>query len=314
MGMNNISMRDAFFDELYEIARKDKNVILLSADMGAPSLDKFREELSSQYFNVGIAEQNMINLATGLALEGKKVFVYAIMPFATMRCYEIIKVNLSLMNIPVTVVGVGAGFGYDDSGPTHHATEDLAAMRALPNMNIVCPSDIVMTAKTARMSCGMKTPNYIRLDREVLPVIYRSDAEFSDGLSVLRDGADLSIVSTGNMVHIALEIADRLGNSLVAAGVIDLYRIKPINRELLVKSLESVKRVVTLEEHVLDGGLGSAVLEVLADNGRTPLVKRFGIPNRYLYAYGGRRNIQSMCGLDPDSVSKTILEWIKSDD
>ena len=311
MGMNNTSMRDAFFDELYEIAREDKDVILLSADMGAPSLDKFREDLLKLYFNVGIAEQNMINLATGLALEGKKVFVYAIMPFATLRCYEVIKVNLSLMKIPVTVVGVGAGFGYDDSGPTHHATEDLAAMRALPNMNIICPSDIVMTASAARMSRRMTTPNYVRLDREVLPVIYRSDTDFSDGLSVLREGADVCLISAGNMVHIALEIADRLQDSAMAAGVIDLYRIKPINQELLLRSLESARRVVTLEEHLLDGGLGSAVLEVFADSGKSLPVKRFGIPDRYLYAYGGRRNIQSICGLDPDYVAETILEWMK---
>jgi transketolase len=311
MGMNKTSMRDAFFDELYEIARKDRDVVLLSADMGAPSLDKFREDLAGQYINVGIAEQNMINLATGLALEGKKVFVYAIMPFATQRCYEVIKVNLSLMNIPVTVVGVGAGFGYDDSGPTHHATEDLATMRALPNMNIICPSDIVMTAEAVHMSYQMTTPNYVRLDREVLPVIYQADTDFSDGLSVLRDGNDVAIISAGNMVHIALEIAEKLKNSSIATGVIDLYRIKPINQELLLKSLKLTKRVVTLEEHVLDGGLGSAALEVLADCGKTIPVKRFGIPNRYLYAYGGRRNIQTICGLDPDYVSRTILEWMQ---
>ena len=307
-------MRDAFFNELYEIARKDRNVLLLSADMGAPALDKFREDLAPQYCNVGIAEQNMVNLATGLALEGKKVFIYAIMPFTTLRCYELIKVNLSLMNIPVTIVGVGAGFGYDDSGPTHHATEDLAAMRALPNMNIICPADIVTTASAARMSCEMKTPNYVRLDREVLPIIYQAETDFSDGLSALRTGTDVVIISTGNMVHIALEISDRLKERSVAAGVVDLYRIKPINRELLLANLRSAARVVTLEEHLLDGGLGSAVLEVLADCDVNIPVKRFGIPDKYLYAYGGRSNIQRLCGLDPDYVSQTISDWMKGND
>lgn len=304
-------MRDAFFDELYEIARKDRDVVLLSADMGAPSLDKFRADLALQYFNVGIAEQNMVNLATGLALEGKKVFIYAIMPFATLRCYELIKVNLSLMNIPVTIVGVGAGFGYDDSGPTHHATEDIAAMRALPNMNIICPSDTTMTASAARMSCDMKTPNYVRLDREVLPVIYKADTNFSEGLSVLHAGTNVNIIATGNMVHIALEIADKLEEQSVDAGVIDLYRIKPINRELLVENLKRSQRVVTLEEHLLDGGLGSAVLEVLVDSGMAIPVRRFGIPDQYFYAYGGRRNIQKICGIDPDYVSKSIMEWMR---
>jgi transketolase len=307
-------MRDAFFDELYEIARENRNVVLLSADMGAPALDKFRKDLASQYFNVGIAEQNMVNLATGLALEGKKVFIYAIMPFTTLRCYELIKVNLSLMNIPVTIVGVGAGFGYDDSGPTHHATEDLAAMRALPNMNIICPADIITTISAARISCEMKTPNYVRLDREVLPLIYQADTDFSDGLSVLKSGKDVTIVSTGNMVHIALEILDRLKEFSVAVGVIDLYRVKPVNRELLLVNLRSTAKVVTLEEHLLDGGLGSAVLEVMADSGLSVPVRRFGIPDKYLYAYGGRRNIQKLCGLDPGYVSQTVLEWIREND
>jgi len=308
--MNSTSMRDAFFDELYPIAMKDKNIIVISADMGAPALDKFRENLAEQFVNVGIAEQNMINVATGLALEGKKVFVYAIMPFATLRCYEVIKVNLSLMNIPVTIIGVGAGFGYDDSGPTHHSTEDISIMRALPNMTVLSPSDSTMAARFARISCQMPTPNYVRLDRQVLPLLYQPDADFTDGLNVLRTGDDLCIIATGNMVHIALEVSDKLKKHAINAGIIDLYRIKPINQKLLLNSLEQVKRIVTLEEHLLSGGLGSAVLETLADSDKTIPVKRIGIQDKYLYAYGSRKNIQSICGLDVDSVAKTTLEWL----
>ena len=308
--MNNISMRDAFFDELYPIAMKDKNIIVVSADMGAPSLDKFRGNLAGQFVNVGIAEQNMVTVATGLALSGKKVFIYAIMPFATLRCYEIIKVDLSLMNIPVTVVGVGAGFSYDDSGPTHHSTEDITVMRVLPNMTVLSPSDSIMAAAFARMSCQMSTPNYVRLDREVLPPLYQPDADFVDGLAVLKHGDDVCIIATGNMVHIALEVSDKLKEQAVNVGIIDLYRIKPINQELLFTSLENAKRIVTLEEHLLIGGLGSAVLETLADSDKTIPVKRIGIQDKYLYAYGGRNNIQSICGLDKDSVTKTISEWL----
>ncbi len=308
--MNNTTMRDAFFDALYEIALKDRNIIVISADMGAPSLDKYREKLAEQFINVGIAEQNMVNVATGLALEGKKVFVYAIMPFATLRCYEVIKVNLSLMNIPVTIIGVGAGFGYDDSGPTHHSTEDIAIMRALPNMTVLSPSDSIMAAKFAQMSCQMPTPNYVRLDREMLPIIYQKDADFADGLSVLKTGKDICIVATGNMVHRAMEVADKLNEQAISTGVIDLYRIKPINQKLLLGSLSKSKRIVTLEEHLLAGGLGSAVLEILADNDKSWPIKRLGIQDKYLYAYGGRKNIQSLCGLDTSSVTKTIKSWL----
>ena len=308
--MENISMRDAFFNELYKIAKKDRNIVIVSADMGAPSLDKFRRDLGTQFFNVGIAEQGMVTLSTGLALSGKKVFVYAIMPFATLRCYEVTKVTLSLMNIPVTIVGVGAGFSYDDSGPTHHATEDIAVMRVLPNMTILNSSDSVMAARFTEMSCRMSGPSYVRLDREVLPHIYHQDSNFSDGLTSLRTGQDVCIIATGNMVHIALEAAHKLEEHSVSAGIIDLYRLKPINEELLLKHIGESKRVVTLEEHLIKGGMGSAVMEVMADNGKALPIKRIAIPDRYYYAYGGRKNIQSLCGLDADSVTATILAWL----
>jgi len=308
--MKTISMRDAFFNELYEIARKDRDVILVSADMGAPSLDKFRRDLGRQFINVGIAEQNMITLATGLALSGKKAFVYAIMPFATLRCYELTKVNLSLMNMAVTIIGVGAGFSYDDSGPTHHSTEDIAVMRALPNMTILNSSDSVMAAKFAEMSCKLPGPSYVRLDREILPPIYNEDDSFSDGLTNLKTGEDIYIISTGNMVHRAFEVSNRLEEHSINSGIIDLYRLKPINEELLLANIKKSKRIVTLEEHLITGGIGSAVAEILADNGKALPLKRIAIRDKYYYAYGGRNNIQSLCGLDTDSVTKTILEWL----
>ena len=309
--MENESMRDAFFDRLYEIAIRDRDIFIVSADMGAPSLDKFREHLGDQYINVGIAEQNMVTVAAGLALSGKKAFTYAIMPFATLRCYEIIKVDFSLFNLPVTIVGVGAGFGYDDSGPTHHCTEDITAMRVLPNVTILNASDSVMAAKFAEMSCQMSGPNYVRLDREVLSVIHNRDADFSDGLTPHQAGKDVTIIATGNMVHRALEVSDKLAAQSLSVGVIDLYRLKPINEELLLQSIKQSKKIVTLEEHLLAGGMGSAVAEILVDHGQNMPLKRIGIRDKYYYAYGGRKNIQSLCGLDVASVTKTILEWLK---
>ena len=310
--MNIISMRDIFFDSLYEEARKNKDIIVISADMGAPALDKFRRDFKSRFINVGIAEENMVTIAAGLALAGKKVFIYAIMPFVTSRCYEMIKVDLSLMNLPVTVVGVGAGFSYDDSGPTHHSTDDIAIMRTLPNMTVLSPSDIFSTARFARAVCGMAGPSYVRLDREVLPVIYKKDDDFSSGLSSLKTGGDLIIIATGNMVHIALEAARKLAreHSLIC-GVIDLYRVKPINSELLLKNIKGVKRVVTLEEHLISGGLGSAIAETLADNGSKAALKRLAVPDKYYYAYGGRKNIQALCRLDAKGVTNEILDWLK---
>jgi len=309
--MENISMRDAFFNKLYEIAKKDRNVILVSADMGAPSLDKFRRDLSGQFVNVGIAEQNMVIVATGLALGGKIVFIYAIMPFVTLRCYEMLKVELSMMNIPVTAVGVGSGISYDESGPTHHATEDIAIMRALPNMTILNSSDSIMAAKFAEMTCETSGPHYVRLDREKLPPIYNQSSDFADGLTNLKAGKDICIIATGNMVHRAFEVSNKLTEHSVDAGVVDLYRLKPINEELLLKSTEQSKRIVTLEENLMNGGMGSAVAEILADNDKTIPLKRFGIRDSYFFTYGGRNNLQSLCGLDVDSITKEILAWLQ---
>lgn len=308
--MKNISMRDAFFVRLYELARKDKNVILISADMGAPSLDKFRRDLASQFINVGIAEENMVVVATGLALSGKKVFIYAIMPFVTSRCFEMLKVNLSLMNISVTAIAVGAGFSYDDSGPTHHCTEDIAIMRVLPNMTIFSPSDSIMAAEFAEIAYRTKGPSYVRLDREILTPIHKKSDDFSLGLASLRKGEKVAIISTGNMVHTALKVCDRLAGYSVDASVIDLYRIKPTNQKLLLEKIKSVETVVTLEEHLICGGIGSIVAEVFADNRITIPLKRFGIKDRYYYAYGGRKNIQSICGLDTGNITKGILDML----
>ncbi|MCM8767606.1 MAG: 1-deoxy-D-xylulose-5-phosphate synthase [Candidatus Omnitrophica bacterium] len=305
----NKTMRDSFFDSLYKIAKKDKNVYLITADMGAPSLDKYRVDLKGQFINVGIAEENMVLIATGLSLCGKKVYIYAIMPFVTARCYEMLKVDLSLMNIPVTAIGVGAGFGYDDSGPTHHSTEDISIMRALPNFYIFSPSDSLMAYKLAEMTYKLKFPSYVRLDRKVLPLIYNKNDNFSDGLSVLKNGKDFYIIGTGNMTHRAIEVAEELEKFNINAGVIDLYRIKPINAELLIETIKATKGIITIEEHLLAGGMGSAIIEVLIDNGINLPVKRFGVKDKYLYAYGGRENIQKICGLDKESIVKDILNW-----
>jgi transketolase len=307
--MENITMRDAFFDSLYKIAKKDRNIILITADMGAPSLDKFKRDLSIQFINVGIAEENMVTVGTGLALSGKKVYICAVMPFVTSRCYEMLKVDLSLMGTPVTMIGVGAGFSYDDSGPTHHSTEDIAIIRTLPNMTILNPSDSVMAARFAEISYRLHGPSYVRLDRKILPQIYGRGSDFSPGLEKLQDGKDLLIIATGNMVHRALEVSERLKGFSIEAGVVDLYRLKPVNERLLLEYVENSKRVVTLEEHLISGGMGSIVAEILADSDKNYPLKRIGIRDRYYYAYGGRKNIQRLCGLDAESITNEVANW-----
>ena len=302
-------MRDAFFDKLYELAKKDPNIVLVDADMGAPSLDKFRRDMPAQFVNVGIAEQNAIVVACGLALGGKIPFTYAIAPFITLRCYEQIKVDMCAMKLPVTCVGVGAGFSYEDSGPTHHTTEDIAIMRALPNITIMNVTDNVMASKCAEIACKSKGPMYVRMDREPLPTIYDKKEEFKDGLTCLKKGKDVCIISTGNMVHKALEVANLLKKQSIDVAVVDLYRLKLVNTKSLLNYIKQSKKVVTLEEHLLDGGLGSIIAETLADNNMNVPLKRLAIPDKYCYTYGGREEIRRTIGLDTKSVAKTVLDF-----
>lgn len=310
--MTNISQRDAFWNKLYEIAWQDKDVILVSADMGAPSLDKFRKDLPSQFVNVGIAEQNAILIAAGLALSGKKVFAYAIAPFITLRCLEQIRIEVAMMNVPVTIVGVGAGLGYEDSGPTHHLTEDIAVMRSMPNITIHSVTDSVMASALAEISCKMKTPNYVRLERQFFPDIYSEKTDFHKGISVLKENRDYYILSTGSMTHIALETAKRLEKKNMSIGVIDIYTL-PVNEKLFLKMVSGAKKLITLEEHFLPAGFGSIICEVLADNNVLIPVKRLGLPvdKGYCYKYGGRENLRKYYGLDKDSIEQKVAQFFK---
>jgi transketolase len=309
--MSNISQRDAFWNKVYEIAKVNRNIIIISADMGAPALDRIRRDLPSQFINVGIAEQNAITLAAGLSLGGKKVFAYAIAPFITLRCLEQIRVENAIMKIPVTIVGAGAGFGYDDSGPTHHLIEDIAIMRSMPHIIINSVTDSVMASAFAEISCRMKSANYVRLDRQVFPDIYNKNSDFSKGLFVLKESKDYYIVSTGSMTHAALNIASKLEEKKINVGVIDIYTI-PINDILFLEIVNGLKKLISLEEHFLPGGLGSAVVEVLNDYNMPIPVKRIGlsVDKGYCYEYGGREVIRTYYGVDKDSIEEKITDFL----
>jgi transketolase len=298
--MSTLSQRDAFWSRVYEMARDNRDVIVISADMGAPALDAIRRDLSAQFLNLGIAEQNAVVVGSGLALEGKTVFVYAIAPFVTLRCLEQIRVQNAMMRIPLTLVGVGAGFGYADSGPTHHMLEDLAVLRAFPAIEIDSVSDGVMARWVAERSIAERRINYVRLDRQTLPDLYKPGQDFKDGLAVLRASeCGVALIGTGVMTHQALAVADEIAKKGgPKLGVIDLYRL-PVNGQALGQAVKGLKRVATIEEHFLPGGLGSAVIEALSDQGGGPPVSRFGLPAEkgYCYQYGGREALRGWYGV-----------------
>ena len=215
------------------------------------------------------------------------------------------------MKIPITVVGVGAGFGYEDSGPTHHMTEDIALLRSMPNIVINSISDSVMSAAVAEMSCKMSEANYVRLDRLVLPTLYKENEDFSKGVAILKEG-DAYIAATGSMVHVALEAAEKLSKDGLSVGVIDVYTI-PINKKNFIEAIGDSKKLIALEEHFVAGGFTGAICEVLQDNGIVIPVKRIGLSmdQGYCYEYGGRDIIRQYYGIDANSVAEKTSEFLK---
>ena len=307
-----IDIRDAFFDTLYDIAQKDRGVVFLTADMGAWSLNRFKEDMPGQFINVGIAEQNMVSVAAGLALGGKKVFIYSIVPFVTERCFEQIKIDICTMELPVTIIGTGPGLTYAPDGPTHHAIEDVSVMRALPGMTIFSPCDQFSARAAAQLSYKSDKPVYVRIDKGKHPIIYDEYTDFSKGVSLIKNGKELLVVATGIMTHKALDLAEKLNEHSIDAGVVDMFRIKPLDKEELLGFVKKVNAVVTLEEHTITGGIGSALCELLADEGVLIPIKRIGIKEKCCEYYGDRDWYHSYYGLDILTVFKETKAWFSN--
>jgi transketolase len=306
-------MRDAFINEIYEQACKDPKIYFLSADLGAQALDTFRQDLSKQFIHCGISEQNMIDVAAGLALAGETVFVYAMAPFVTFRCFEQIKVALATMKAPVCIIGVGVGFSYDDAGPTHYATEDISCMRSLAGIEILSPTDTQSTVMAAREACINPKLRYIRLDRKHLPDIYplNDNTFYNRGFAEIKKGKDLCIVSLGLMTHRALEVANELKSKDLDVGVVDIFRVKPFNSSELFALLKQYSAVVTLEEHFLSGGLGSIIAEEACDLRFQKPILRLGVKDHYYFENGGRERVLTLAGLDNASITERIKNFAK---
>ena len=245
-------MRDFLIEELYRRMFDNKDILFLSADFGSPVLDKLRSTFGDRFINVGIAEQNLVNISTGLALEGFAVYAYGIAPFITMRACGQIRINLSLLShtrdVNVNLIGVGAGLSYDFTGPTHHCLEDLAIMRVFPNLMLFSPADTI--GEFVDHSVTVKKPKYLRLDGKPLPDIYSK----GDGISMEKgfhevvEGTDVCFVSTGYMTHRSLRIARELKDMGTDAGVVDVFLLKPFDDSLLCETLRRYRRLVTMEE------------------------------------------------------------------
>lgn len=298
--MNTPLMRDAVIDTLLAEARKDKNIYFLSADLGAKALDTFRADLPDQFIHTGIAEQNMVDVASGLAISGKKVFLYAMAPFITARCYEQVKCVLASMGLPVTLIAVGVGLGYDHATLTHFTPEDVACMRALNGIEVWSPSDAGLAAAMAAEAVRAPALRYLRLERQAQPALYdgAADGLLAQGFGHPRKGGDIAIAACGYMTHKALAAADLLEDKGVSAGVIDLFRIKPLDGAALADALSGYSALLSVEEQLLEGGMGSALAEALIDAGAMKRMKRLGMQDGFTVINGERDELHAHYGID----------------
>lgn len=301
------AMRDAFFNKLYTYARENRDVVVLSADFSAPSLDQFRLNIPDQYIFTGISEQSMMLLAAGMALEGKRPFCYAIAPFITMRCFEQTRLYAAGMDLPITLVGVGAGTAYNDSGYTHHALEDIALMRTLPHMKILQPCDNQDAVQAAEYAMNARHPLYVRLDRYGVDAFYAGERNLETGLSVIYEPQPVTLLASGSMVRIALEARERLRAQGRDAGVLNANAI-PLDPEAFRAAMAPVQTLITLEEHTLPGGLGSHVLELVSDLGLSLRIKRLGfdLSDGYIEEFGGRDQFYRQYRMDAGAVLEII--------
>lgn len=307
-------MRNAAIKAVEELARKDKNVILISGDLGFGVLDNFRSEIPEQYYNAGICEQNMSSMAAGMAMEGKKVYTYSIGNFPTLRCIEQIRNDICYHNADVTIIAVGGGFAYGALGISHHATEDIAIMRSLPNMRVFTPADAIEARTIIYEAAKLKAPCYIRLNKGGEPNIHQSYTELNGyeiGHAIqLRAGNDVCLMSAGAITIEAINAAETLEPLGISASVYSFPCVKPIDTNVIKECAQRYNYIYTIEEHNIIAGFGSAVSEVIAEENVTTKLIRIGLPDVYSSIVGSQSYLRRMYHMDSQSILETVLKTI----
>lgn len=299
------AMRDVFLQSLYEQMETNEKIFFVAADFGSPILDKIRADYPNRFINVGIAEQNLINVSTGLALEGFIVYAYAIAPFITMRCYEQIRVNVAILSqvrpMNINFIGVGAGVSYAMSGPTHHCLEDLSIMNTLPNMEVFSPADYVTAQAYVKRTLNLKQPKYIRFDAKSMVTIKETIDEFEKGFRVLQEGKKVAIISTGYMTQKAFGLAKEYD-----IKVIDLYIINNYDKNFLQKELENIEIIITIEEGFKNcGGLDAMINAHFKESKK---IVNLGFEKKYTFEIGDREFVHSENGIGIEDIKKMIKE------
>ncbi len=299
-------MRTAYLDTLYELASRDKRVYALISDNGAIVYDKYRRDFASQYLNLGISEANMLGMAAGMASCGKIPFAYTIGAFLAYRAFEFIRNDICLQKQNVKIVGTGAGEVYSALGPTHHSTEDLGGLRTLPHLTILCPASPLEVKKAAQAAYEQEGPVYLRLGTNKEPEIYNNDYLFKIGKGVtLKDGKDITLIGTGSILKDILDAVNNLQQEGITARVINIHTLKPIDKELIMKAIEETRKIITIEDHSVIGGLGSAVAEIIAESGKGVAFKRIGLHD-FSKGYGSYTQVKELNGIGIGQIIDSV--------
>ncbi len=305
-------MRNAFFNTLIELAKENKNIEVVTGDLGFGVLKPFWEACPDQFVNAGIAEQNMTSVAAGMALEGKTVFTYSIGNFPTLRCLEQIRNDCAYHKADVKIVCVGGGFVYGSLGMSHHATEDIAVMRALPDVTVLCPGDIAEAEAATRAIAEHKGTCYLRLGRGGEKRIHSELTDFKIGKAIpVRNGKKVAIFSTGAIFEEIEETCDILADKDIHPTVYTFPTVKPIDEDVIKEIALSHELIVTCEEHNVCGGFGSAVAEVLAENPSKAKLVRVGLNDNYSTVVGDQKYLRDQYGISGKNIAQRILKEVK---
>ena len=307
-------MRKRSLDMVYELAKRDERVVFIGSDLSPGLLGEMKKAYPDRYYMEGIAEANIIGMAAGMAMDGFVPYVNTIATFITRRCYEQVAVDLCLHDLPVRLIGNGGGYVYAPLGPTHQAIEDMAIMRALPNMTVTAVCDAEEMGRLMTASLDWPHPIYIRLGKGGDPVVSRPENGFAIGKAIpMGDGADGAadalVVSTGVATAAALDARKRLAEAGVRCRLLHVHTLKPLDTQAIAAAARGVSVVVTVEEHSVIGGLGSAVLEALADTGEPmPRVRRLGIGDEFAHHYGNQQKLMDVWGINADGIVAAVTD------
>jgi len=302
-------MRNAFADEVTKIAAEDPRVVMLSGDIGNQLFDKFKAAHPKRFFNCGVAEANMTGVAAGLAMSQFRPITYTITPFVTTRCLEQIRTDVCYHDVPVLIVAVGAGLAYAGLGPTHHACEDIAFLRAIPNMVVICPGDAWEVRAALRAALAQDRPVYVRMGKKGEPEVHAGiPPDFTIGRAItIEEGDDVCLLSTGNMLPTAVETAQLLKENGISTRTVSFHTVKPLDEACLSEVFGKFRLVATLEEHSLIGGFGAAVAEWMTDSAvKSPAFIRIGTRDAFFKWSGEQAYAHEQLGLTACRIAERI--------